>query len=49
MPESEPILPEDHEKLGQILKKILTYQVTLPDGRAVELDELKSKQMAWVV
>jgi hypothetical protein len=41
MPDSDEygISPE-HEKLGELLSKIMAYQRSLPDGRAVELDEL---------
>ena len=33
-------MPPEQEQLDEILMKIVTYQHSLPDGRAVELDEL---------
>src|ERR1700733_11242661 len=41
MPDSDAykISPEQ-EKLGELLSKVMAYQCSLPDGRAVELDEL---------
>ncbi|HUB67020.1 MAG TPA: hypothetical protein VL981_06000 [Candidatus Methylacidiphilales bacterium] len=35
------IFSEDRRKLSDILGKIVAYQKSLPDGRAVELDELQ--------
>jgi hypothetical protein len=34
-------VPPEQERLSQILKKTVEYQHSLPDGRAVELDELR--------
>jgi len=34
-------IPPEQEQLHEILTKIVTYQRSLPDGRAVELDELR--------
>jgi len=33
-------IPPEQQRLHEILTKIVTYQHTLPDGRAVEFDEL---------
>ncbi len=41
MPEPEDIdEPPEVQRLQQILTQVMIYQSTLPDGRAVELDEL---------
>ena len=41
MPDLENFrIPPDQEQLHEILTKIVTYQHSLTDGRAVELDEL---------
>ena len=41
MPDSADFqMPPEQERLSEILTKILGYQHSLPDGRAVELDEL---------
>jgi hypothetical protein len=34
-------MPPEQERIHQLLMKIVAYQHSLPDGRAVELDELK--------
>src|SRR4051794_26738533 len=34
-------IPPEQEQLHEILMKIVTYQKSLPDDRAVELDELQ--------
>lgn len=34
-------IPPEQERLLEILLKIVTYQHSLPDGRAVEMDELR--------
>lgn len=36
-------MPPEQERIHELLMKIVAYQRSLPDGRAVELDELKSK------
>jgi len=36
-------MPPEQERIQQLLMKIVAYQHSLPDGRAVELDELKRK------
>lgn len=42
MPDSGDFqFPAEQERLGEILTKIVTYQHSLPDGRAVELAELE--------
>jgi hypothetical protein len=41
MPDPESISSESQRQLQRILKKITEYQHSLPDGRAVELDELQ--------
>ena len=42
MPHTEEYkMPPDQERIFEILAKIVAYQHSLPDGRAVELDELK--------
>ena len=42
MPESDDFqIPPEHQQLHEILMKVVTYQHSLPDGRAVELDELR--------
>jgi hypothetical protein len=42
MPNSDDFdIPPDQERLHEILMKVVTYQHSLPDGRAVELDELR--------
>lgn len=42
MPDSDEfVLPPDEAQLHEILMKILAYQHSLPDGRAVGLDELR--------
>jgi hypothetical protein len=34
-------IPPEQERIHQLLMKVIAYQHSLPDGRAVELDELK--------
>jgi hypothetical protein len=34
-------VPSEQERIHQLLMKVIAYQHSLPDGRAVELDELK--------
>jgi hypothetical protein len=34
-------MPPEQERMHQLLMKIVAYQRSLPNGRAVELDELK--------
>jgi hypothetical protein len=42
MPDSDDFqIPPEQEQLHEILMKIVTYQHSLSDGRAVELDELR--------
>src|SRR6266516_6478789 len=42
MPDSDDLpIPPEQERLVEILMKIVTYQHSLSDGRAVELDELR--------
>jgi len=42
MPDSDDFqIPPEREQLHEILMKIVTYQHSLSDGRAVELDELR--------
>src|SRR5262245_61936254 len=42
MPDShDATIPPERERLHEILTKILAYQYTLPEGRAVEFDELR--------
>src|SRR5688572_27276285 len=44
MPDSDHFQrPPEEQRLHEILTKILNYQYSLPDGRAVELDELLRK------
>src|ERR1043165_3101639 len=42
MPDSDDFaIPPEQQQLHEIFEKIVTYQLSLPDGRAVELDELR--------
>lgn len=45
MPNQDETRQGDPAKLSEILGKILKYQNTLPDGRSVELDELKRERI----
>jgi hypothetical protein len=36
-------IPPEQERIHQLLTKIVAYQHSLPDGRAVELDELRRR------
>jgi hypothetical protein len=41
MPDSNDYeIPQEQVKVGELLSKIIAYQHSLPDGRAVDLDEL---------
>ena len=44
MPESQDFtIPPEQEQLHQILAKIMAHQYSLPEDRAVDLDELFDK------
>jgi hypothetical protein len=45
MPEPEKIPSGDHSNLHEILVKILKYLQSLPDGRAVELEEFRRENI----